>query len=129
MVRQPIVPEFTGEEYLRWELARPEKYERHVGFIVSFAGGTLRHNQIALAMHDVLENKLPSCATFAIDVKTRIEENAYSYPDVVVVCGEVDDRGGMGGAWRTTCYDDEIRADVYGIDFLLDEIYGPMHAA
>ena len=120
MVRQPIVPEFTGKEYLRWESARPEEHELHVGFIVSFAGGTQRYDRLALAMRDVVKNKPPSCATFALDVKTRIEENASSYPDVVVVCGGADDRGGMGGAWR---------ADVYGIDFPLDEIYGPTQTA
>ena len=183
MVRQPIVPEFTGEEFLRWESARPEKYELHYGFVVSFAGGTLRHNAIALAMRDIFKNKLSSCATFALDVKTRIEDNAYYYPDVVVVCGEVDvdtdvieaptivaevlspstqaydridkrnayrklpslralvivhtetrrievdDRGGIGGAWRTTCYDDEMHAYVDSIVFPLDEIYGPMPTA
>lgn len=134
MVRQPIVPEFTGEEFLRWESARPEKYELHYGFVVSLPGGTLRHNAIALAMRDVFKSKLSSCATFALDVKTRIEDNASYYPDVVVVCGEtrrieVDDRGGIGGAWRTTCYDDEMHAYVDSIVFPLDEIYGPMPTA
>ena len=105
MVRRPIVPEFTGEEYLRRESARQEKYISHFGFIVSFAGGTLRHDQLALAIGDVFKNKLPSCATFALGVKTPIEENAYSYPD------------------------DEMRADVYGIDFPLDESFGPTHTA
>ncbi len=107
MVRRPIVPEFTGEEYLRWESARPEKYISHFGFIVSFAGGTLRDRQLALAMRDVFKNKFSSCATFALGLKTPIERNAYSYPD--------DDRVGMGGAFRTTCYDDEI--------------FGPTHTA
>ena len=129
MVRRPIVPEFTGEEYLRWESARQEKYISHFGFIVSFAGGTLRHDQLALAIADVFKNNFPSCATFALGVRTWIEENAYSYPDVVVACGDDDDRGGIGGAWRTTCYDDEMRADVYGIDFPLDESFGPTHTA
>ncbi len=90
MMKRPIVPEFSGEEYLRWEAARPEKYELHFGFIVAFAGGTLRHNQIALAMRDAFKARLGSCTTFALDVKTRVRSDTYYYPDVVVVCGDVD---------------------------------------
>jgi hypothetical protein len=75
VVREPIVPEFTGEEYLRRESAGAQKYELD---FLPFAGEPLRHNEIALATR-------PSCATFAFDVKTRIGEDASYYADVVVV--------------------------------------------
>lgn len=183
MQKQPIIPEFTGEEYLRWESARPEKYELHFGFIVSFAGGTLGHDRIAFAMRSALENRLVSCVTFGSDVKVMVAHDSYFYPNATVVRGEVDfaateilkptivvevlspstqaydridkraayrklpslraivivhtetrrvevdDRGGMRGAWHSICYDDATHARIGDIELPLDEIYGPMPTA
>jgi len=90
-VRDPILPEMTAEMYLAWEGSLPEKFELHHGFAFAFAGGTFEHDQIALAMRDVLRRTFPApCRTIGSDVKVRVAEQTFYYCDVAVVCEPVD---------------------------------------
>ncbi len=101
----PILPEFTAEEYLRWEEARAEKYELHNGFIVGFAGGTLGHDRIAYAVRTAFERAFAPCVTFGSDVKIQVSLNSYFYPDVTVVCDDVD-------LWATAVTSPTVVAEV-----------------
>ncbi len=90
-MKEPIVPQFTGEEYLRWEEARPEKYELHHGFIVAFAGGTIAHDRVAFRLRTFFDRAFERpCETFGADVKIRIADETFFYADAGVVCEPVD---------------------------------------
>lgn len=88
---------YTVEEYLALELSDPQrKYEYIDGQISSMAGGSIRHGLLISNaqywIRNSLRNKNKSCKTFGGEVKVSISEaNAYLYPDVFVVCGEIDD--------------------------------------
>lgn len=86
-VRQPIIPQLGGPEFLLWEQAQTERYELHHGFVFAFPGGTVDHDRIAFNTRMLLERSLmPPCRTFGSDVKVRIASNSYYYPDVTVAC-------------------------------------------
>lgn len=88
-MREPIVPEFDAETYLMWESRQRERFELHYGFVVAFAGGTLDHDHIAFNARIVLnECFLAPCRTFGSDVKVRVGERNFYYPDAGVLCAE-----------------------------------------
>ena len=87
------IPLLTEAEYLQQERQAEFKSEYLNGEIYAMAGASRRHNQITSNLvislgSQLLEN---SCGVYSSDMKvrTRTEKtNKYSYPDVVVVCGE-----------------------------------------
>ena len=92
MVRQPIIPQLNGPEFLLWEQAQSERYELNAGFVFAFAGGTAAHDRLAFNMRTLLESAFPSpCRTFGSDMKVRISSNTYYYPDVAVGCDTIAD--------------------------------------
>ncbi len=84
---------YTREKYLELEGQAIEKSEYHQGEIVAMAGSTLNHNTIAGNVYVDLRMALAgkSCAAFFGDIKVWIEQwDCYTYPDVLVICGEPD---------------------------------------
>jgi len=88
---------YSAEEYFALESADPNtKYEFVDGMIYAMAGGTIKHgllisNMLYWVKDGIRKGKKP-CKTFSGDVKVAIEQaNSYLYPDVFVVCGEIDD--------------------------------------
>ena len=91
-MREPILRELTADAYLEWEAAQHERHELHHGFTVAFAGGTFRHNRLAIAMLRVLERLYPApCRTFSSDMRVRVAEDMFFYADAGVVCEPVAD--------------------------------------
>jgi Uma2 family endonuclease len=94
-------PRWTEEAYLALERASAEKHEFIDGEIIAFAGASIDHAIIIQNITGHFFNMLRSrgCFTFTNDVRVRIPSSytrSYTYPDVVVVCGErevVDDQG------------------------------------
>lgn len=83
----------TPEEYLAFERQNEYKSEYIDGEMVAMTGASRRHNIIAVnitaALHPQLRGR--PCETYAGDMRVKIasrREYAYTYPDVVVVCGE-----------------------------------------
>ncbi|GAC1567681.1 MAG: Uma2 family endonuclease [Vulcanimicrobiaceae bacterium] len=90
-MNQPIPIQLTADEYLRWEDRQRSKSELHHGFVVAFAGGTLVQDRLALRVRDLLVTIFPApCMTFSSDIKIKIAEDMFFYPDVSVAC-EVGD--------------------------------------
>ncbi len=81
---------YTEEEYLAFEREAEEKHELIDGEIVAMAGASRRHNLIGLNVATEIRFQLKgkNCETYANDMRVRMRRGRYSYPDVVVVCGE-----------------------------------------
>ena len=82
---------YTPEEYLALEEQADYKSQYHQGQMVAMAGGTLNHNRITKNTCFAIDNALGDkpCETFIGDVRLWVDrKKMYTYPDVMVVCGE-----------------------------------------
>jgi Uma2 family endonuclease len=90
---------FTPEQYLALERQAEYKSEFLGGEIFAMAGASREHNLIAgnvfASLHAQLKGR--PCETYPSDMRVKVTESGlYTYPDVVVVCGEPqfeDERG------------------------------------
>ena len=83
---------YSPEEYLALEEAADYKSEYINGEILAMAGGSTNHNQVALNLSTELNFafKKLDYRVFMADVRLWIpEKNSYTYPDVMVVQGEL----------------------------------------
>lgn len=81
----------SPEEYLRFERAALDKHEYLNGEIFAMSGAKIGHvricGNIAASLHSQLKNL--SCQAFQSDLRVHIPATGlYTYPDVVVICGE-----------------------------------------
>jgi len=80
---------FTAEEYLMIEVQSDYKSEFFDGEIYAMAGASYNHVQIAentfISLRTQLKQK--SCHAHMLDLRTKAG-SAYTYPDVLVICGE-----------------------------------------
>lgn len=87
-----LEPRYTIEEYLAREQVAPYKSEFYRGQIFAMSGGTPRHNKVSGNIFGTLWGRLrgSSCSPYNSDQRIRIPSNGLStYPDVSVVCGEL----------------------------------------
>jgi len=88
----------TPEQYLEIERQAERKSEYYQGEMFAMAGAREAHNLISLNAGANLHARLRSlpCRTYVSDMRVRVSATGlYTYPDVVVVCGEprfLDDR-------------------------------------
>ncbi|MEN3330822.1 MAG: hypothetical protein V7641_187 [Blastocatellia bacterium] len=93
-------PRYTVEEYLALERASEERYEFLDGQVYLMAGESPDHGTICTNISGQLYNQLKGnpCQVFSKDMKVRSGpqpksryeiKGLYSYPDLVVVCGEL----------------------------------------
>jgi len=81
----------TPEEYLALERAAERKSEYRDGEIVGMTGATRRHSLITVNVASELYRQLKGrpCEVHAADLRVLIAAaHLYTYPDVIVVCGE-----------------------------------------
>src|SRR5208283_6215017 len=87
----------TPEQYLEIERKAEFKSEYYQGEMFAMSGSRRVHNLIAMAAGASLYQQLRGrrCEAYASDMRVRVTPTGlYTYPDVVVVCGEpqfVDD--------------------------------------
>jgi Uma2 family endonuclease len=82
----------TPEEYLAFERASETKHEYFDGEIIDFAGASLNHIQLVQNLGGLfyVHGRAQGCRSFPTDLRLRIGKGrSYTYPDVVVVCGEL----------------------------------------
>jgi Uma2 family endonuclease len=81
----------TVEEYLEGEKRSDVRHEYVSGTVYAMAGASGLHNLIALTVATGLRDRLrgSSCRVFMADMKLRVDD-AFYYPDLVVVCGPID---------------------------------------
>ena len=83
---------YTPEEYLEFEVNSEERHEYINGEVICVAGGTPNHSQIVLNLGGTLnfELKRQSYRVYVTDQRLWIpEKRIYTYPDVIVIQGEV----------------------------------------
>jgi Uma2 family endonuclease len=88
---------YTPEEYLEFELNSEERHEYINGEIALMTGGTPNHNQIALNLSGALNFALKRqpYRVFVTDQRLWIpKKGIHTYPDVMVVQGELQLREG-----------------------------------
>lgn len=82
----------TEAMYLAMERASETKHELHGGEVWAMAGGSPRHNRLAVACSTQLDTALRGSPCIALSSDQRVHVPAtgdYCYPDVTLVCGEV----------------------------------------
>jgi Uma2 family endonuclease len=82
---------YSPEEYLALERKADYKSEYLNGFIFAMAGASEEHNLICTNVAGELRARLKGrhCRTYANDMRVKVSETGlYTYPDVIVVCGE-----------------------------------------
>jgi Uma2 family endonuclease len=87
----PKTSYYTPQEYLRLEREASYKSEYFKGEIFAMAGASENHNMISRATSGQLYNHLKGkkCTHYSSDMKLHIPENSlYTYPDLMVVCGD-----------------------------------------
>jgi Uma2 family endonuclease len=84
-------PRLTPEEYLALERAAETRSEFFNGVMFAMAGASEEHVLIVVNVAGELRAQLRGrpCRTYSTDMRVKVSETGlYTYPDVVVVCGE-----------------------------------------
>lgn len=83
---------YTYAEYLAYERDSALKHEYEDGAILAMAGGSRRHNALALRVGGALDaTRERECTAFQSDQKVRVlATGKATYPDVTVVCGPIE---------------------------------------
>lgn len=82
---------FTAKEYLDMERVAPTKSEYYAGEIFAMAGASSRHTVIVANVVYLLVGQLKGrkCSAHANDLHVHVKQTGlYTYPDVVVICGQ-----------------------------------------
>ena len=90
---KPEIKYITQEEYLTSERLAKEKHEYFEGEIFAMSGASIPHNIIFKNTFIDLGVKLKGkgCQPFGSDLRIFIPENTlYTYPDISIICGEVE---------------------------------------
>jgi len=83
----------TADEFLKWEIEQPERWELVDGECFAMAGGTDVHNTIVGNLYLALRGNLAGgrCSVFMSDMKLKIaDDETVFYPDVMVSCDDAD---------------------------------------
>lgn len=84
-------PYVTAEEYLARERAAEYKSEYYDGEIFAMAGASEPHNLIVYNISGEFYTQLKQrpCKAYSSDLRLKVSPSGlYTYPDIVVVCGE-----------------------------------------
>lgn len=97
MTPYPTFDHVSEEEYLAREAEAEYKSEYRDGRIVSMSGASFAHNLICTNIQAEIRQQLKTkpCQVLGGDFRTKVgAARLYTYPDVLVVCGEpkFDDR-------------------------------------
>ncbi len=86
-----LKPRVTSEEYLALERKAERKSEYFNGEIFAMSGASPQHVLIVTNVVSELRGQLKtrSCTVYATDLRLKVSATGlYTYPDVIVVCGE-----------------------------------------
>lgn len=85
----PDARTWTAQQHLDYEREADTRHEFIDGQVYAMAGASERHNQIAAALSYTLYGQLLERPRQVFQSDMRVQaENAFFYPDLVVVCGE-----------------------------------------
>ena len=92
-------PVFSDTDYLKFERFAGDRHEFLDGSVYAMAGESRRHSTICFNLHGLIYNQLrgKTCSGFSPNMKvTTSEAGLFSYPDLIIVCGEplpLDEKG------------------------------------
>lgn len=92
MATAAVTKRYTPEEYIALERKAGYKSEYCDGYIIAMSGASRDHIRIAGNFYRKISDQLEDgpCEAFVNDMRVRVTPTGlYTYPDVVVVCGEV----------------------------------------
>jgi len=81
----------SPEDYLKHERLAATKSEYVDGQIYAMSGASRQHNRINLDVATQINVRLRggSCEVFSNDMRVKVQDDSlYTYPDIVVVCGD-----------------------------------------
>jgi Uma2 family endonuclease len=92
MAPRPARHRYSYDEYLAYERDSGMKHEYDDGEIFAMAGGSRRHNALALRVGAALENaRKADCVAFQSDQRVRVlATGKATYPDASLVCGPIE---------------------------------------
>ncbi len=78
------------EDYLESEKSSPIRHEFVEGEVFAIAGASDNHGRISTNLITLLATHLRNspCDTFSNDIKVRVRQGVYYYPDIIVSCEE-----------------------------------------
>lgn len=81
------------DEYLQREERAGVRHEYVAGFVYAMTGATVRHTRIIGNIYSWLRTAAASgpCLALFQDIKVRIADERFYYPDVVVACSDIDE--------------------------------------
>lgn len=90
MVAQRQPHRWTPEEYLAFERASDTKHEYFDGEIYDMAGASDSHERIFGSTYASLyaQTRKRDCLVYGGNMRVRVSDKLYSYPDITVVCGK-----------------------------------------
>lgn len=94
MVALSALPPWTIEQYLDLERDSPVRHEYVDGSVYALAGGTQAHSAISANLVALLRAAVRGgpCRVYTADMKVRVAERRFLYPDVSVGCDPADRR-------------------------------------
>ncbi len=83
-------PIYNAEEYLALEKTADYRSQFYNGEIFAMAGASRRYNIAAGNVYANLHFQLRSrpCEIYQNDMRVKVSPDLYTYPDIVIVCGE-----------------------------------------
>lgn len=88
---------FDLETYFELEESSDVKFEFCNGAILAMAGATLQHTRVAKWTESALDRRVGSaCESFSAEQRVATGDGVHTYPDAMVVCGEIDVRRHRG---------------------------------
>lgn len=86
-MRARLLTSITVDEYLEAEQDAETRHEYVYGEVFALAGGSVTHNVIcANVVHLLVGAAGDECRAYGSDMKLRVEERLFYYPDAMVVC-------------------------------------------
>ena len=83
-------PIYNADEYLALEEPADYRSRFYNGEIYAMAGASRRHNTASMNTASNLHFQLRQrpCEIYQNDMRVKVSPNLYTYPDIVIVCGE-----------------------------------------
>jgi Uma2 family endonuclease len=93
MVASRIFDRISVEEYLEAENDGEFRHEYVYGEIYAMAGASVNHGLITTNVSTAFNvaSEKTECRVYASDMKVRVEEEIFYYPDVLVACQDITD--------------------------------------
>jgi Uma2 family endonuclease len=90
-MRPNPIQKLSPEEFLEFERSSGEKHEYLDGVVVAMSGAKRNHNKIVTNLSGLIWQHLrgKDCESYTNDMRVFVPKTgAFTYPDLVVVCGE-----------------------------------------